>query len=470
MKISLKKEILFLSLILIFAALLRSPTFYLSHNNPDELIHLSLAMKISKYTTDVFNGHYNLYYVNRAYNSNKALIGVFEGKNKIGSLLDVFLGEREDLSHHPPAFPFLLMLMQRFFAKNIPFIVCNSFFGIRPMLFLQWYACILSAVFSLGLVFLTYLIGKRLFSSSVGLLASFFLAFTPIDLLTANKIWADDMTSFFVALAVLLFFYSLENKKIILAILSGLSCGIAALTKLSGGYLVPILFFYSLFYNRELIFEKKVIIKAMFNKYFIFFFLSLIIAVSCWIFLYLENFDFHGFSYHFSGHAKGTKDLPFGYFSITFSRKWFIYPILIIYQFPIYIGSFLSSLCFIFKKTRSIFVDWFKRSNAYVLMMLWLFVYLFLLSIKPGKESRYMLPAYPAIAILSAYFLISVFNFLAERMSNPRFKLYRFLLIIACIFSIFFSINLSFYKVLFRADFMPLPQELKVNYRVNNLK
>ena len=47
-------KIIQISVLIIITVILRLPSFFLSHNNNDELIHLSLAKKIDDYGINVF--------------------------------------------------------------------------------------------------------------------------------------------------------------------------------------------------------------------------------------------------------------------------------------------------------------------------------------------------------------------------------------------------------------------------------
>ena len=217
-------------ILLVFVTILfKLPVFFLSHNNNDELIHLSLAMKIEKHGLDVFKEQrYNLFFVDRGFNPKNHLIGVKEGKKRIGSLLEGFLGEREELSHHPPALPFFLGLSHRIFTNNSLYLANisnNIYFMLRNAKF-QFYSCLVQFLFSIFFVLSVYFLGSIFFSHKVGLISAFFLNFTPIELLTSNKIWADDMTAFFVVLAVIFYLYALKNNSPIFSLLAGLSCGV----------------------------------------------------------------------------------------------------------------------------------------------------------------------------------------------------------------------------------------------------
>jgi 4-amino-4-deoxy-L-arabinose transferase-like glycosyltransferase len=277
--------------------------------------------------------------------------------------------------------------------------------------------------------------------------------------MTANKIWADDMTAFFVSLAVLLFFTSLEKRKAYLALLSGLSCGIAMLAKMSAVYLVIALYIFALFYNRSLEPKRRPIFQVILDKQVILFLMAFLAVSFWWIYLYFRSFGLYGFTFHISGAANTADTISSDYMRITFQRPWFVYPMLIIYQFPIYISSFVCCAMFLLGKTRELF-DWDNFRKGLVLMLLWLLAVLFFLSVKPGKELRYMLIAWPAVAVLSAHFLITVFKLASEIFSGISRRVARLTIIILCLASLSWSSQLAFKRVLLRNNLILLPYEI----------
>ncbi len=151
-----RSKIIPILILLVITVILRLPTFFLPHNNNDELIHLSLAMKIDKYGLDVFKKQqYNLFYVDKGFSPKNHVLVAVEGENKNCSLLEGFLGEKERLSHHPPALPFFLSLSHKIFASNLAYLVSNSqhiLLMVRNSAF-QFYACIIPFLFSLFLFY-----------------------------------------------------------------------------------------------------------------------------------------------------------------------------------------------------------------------------------------------------------------------------------------------------------------------------
>ena len=450
--ISDKRYQVSLSLLILITVFFRLPIFFLSHNNNDELIHLSLAMKIEKYGLSVFNKQqYNLYYVQKGFNPKGQFMGLIEGEDKIGTLLGGFLGERERLSHHPPALPFFLSLSHKLFTNNIYLMFRN--------IKLQFYACFIPFLFSLFFILSVYVLGSLFFSHRVGLISAFFLSLTPIELLTANKIWADDMTAFFAVLAVILYLYALKYNKPVFSLISGLSCGISILTKMSGVYIIFVILLFHLFEHRN----KRVNLKDLFGFFFdrnILYFLGGVFIVSAWWFnLYYSNFSLQSTKGYFRINEtwEAAKNWSM-FFNRVSLRPWFSYFVLVPFQFPLYLLSYIFVPIFMLRKKFKPFGALIGKEYRYLqFLIVWITVVFIFLTLKPGKELRYMLIAYPAIAILSAYCLNLFYEWMKNRDFGISLGLKRLFFISIILASLFFSLRIALPRVLFRADIIPIP-------------
>lgn len=98
-----------------------------------------------------------------------------------------------------------------------------------------------NALFAVGLVFITYLLGKKMFRDGVGLLAGFILATTLQYILQARFAIFDIPLVFFMTLSLLFFFYWLEDKKPGYYYLMFLAMGLATFMKGPVGILLPLL-------------------------------------------------------------------------------------------------------------------------------------------------------------------------------------------------------------------------------------
>ncbi len=119
--------------------------------------------------------------------------------------------------------------------------------GLNPMIFGK----ILGIVFSLGCVYLTYLIGKRIFNEDVALLCAFFLAFSPTFLFYSSTPLTGISSTFFALLAV---YFFIDNKYF----LSGLFLGLSFMTRFLQLFVLMVIIF-------VLFLHKKNLLKKMTN-------------------------------------------------------------------------------------------------------------------------------------------------------------------------------------------------------------
>lgn len=103
-------------------------------------------------------------------------------------------------------------------------------------------------------VYLTYLIGRKLFDEKVGLLAALTLTVSSYHIWASKVGYLEPMALLFILLTIYLFLLSLDNHK--LFIYFGLSLGFMMLTKYTVIFILPALFIYLLVFNRKLLVNK----------------------------------------------------------------------------------------------------------------------------------------------------------------------------------------------------------------------
>jgi len=457
-----KRIIIFISFILL-VIIFRIPIFFLSHLNNDELIYLSLAMKTEKYGQDVFKEkEYNLFYVDRCISPDFSLAGVREGKDKDGLLLSGFIGEREELSHHPPLLPYFLGLSHKFLSKgDIYFVnISNNIYLMLQNLVFQLYACIVPFLSSLLFILAVYLLGRLLFSHEIGIFSALFLSLTPVELMTANKIWADDMTALFVTLSVISYLYALKNNKPLFSLLAGFSCGFSIITKMSGLYLVIAILLFHIFEHRKKKATMNNIVAFLFDRNILNFLAGVFIASSWWFDLYYSDFGFSSTKWYFTVNEQWqtVKDWsPF--FNAVSNRPWFTYFVLTPYQSPLFLSSYIFIVLFVCKRWIKKFADLIKENDRRYLnfLIIWVTTVFIFLTLKPGKELRYMLIAYPAISILSVYGLSLFRNWFKNKQLGVSPSLQDAFFISIILLSLIFSLKIALPRILLRADIIPIP-------------
>jgi len=435
------RQLIELLLVLALAMLLRLPNFFLSHLNNDELIYCGLAHKIDRYGIKAFNNlykiknHYNLYFLDKGFDYNSRLLGILESEKREGTLLDGFLGEREQLSHHPPLLPFFLAVSHRIFLRKLPFVLnaAQTPFFMRANASYQFYACFVPFLFSLLFLISVYVLSRIIFSHHIGLLATLFVAFTPITILTSCKIWADDMVAFFFTLAVIFYVLAKKSNKYFYALFSGLSCGLAILAKMSGLYLIFIILIFHIIENRNKKVSFRNVVSFIFDKNILYFLAGVFIASGWWLDLFLLNFGAGSIKYNFSinenWHAAKTWS---DFFGVVSNRPWYSYFILIPFQFPLYLFGYIFIILWLIRqKFRSLplFRD---KSNFINFVIIWVMVVVGMLTLKPGKELRYTSVALGGIAFLSSLCLFIVY----ERVKKKLDQLNQFTINVIFIFPI----------------------------------
>jgi len=416
----LAKEKKFVIPAIIFALLflhifIRYNTFWLSHVAGDQVQYAGLAMKLEKFGFD-------------GYNLRKIDYAPFEGKTDIikivpspdseGALLK---GLKESgagyydipLFHKGPALPMALVLSHRLFNPGGGYMLVashlgESVFGAKPKIFLtsQLYASAVPLFFSAALMLLTFYLGRILFSDRIGLYAAFMMAVNPISILTAHKVWADDMLAVFVAASVLLFLIARKKSSIALSFLAGAMAGIAVLAKQNGGVICAALIAYTLFIKSN---SVKDVVKwplFVFDRHLILFASGLALVSLPWFY---KVFSVYGNPIYQPPKPDILQADVTGWFRTLSARP---HPIVLFgagipYLSPVFAFAYGSLKKFMRKRSPEITLLWF-----------WILAFVCFFVFQGGDEHRRMLPVYPAIALLAAYCLDRIRLFAKNSLHN----------------------------------------------------
>ena len=240
-----------LALILLLAAALRFGTFYLPHAVGDQLMYTALALKLDHFGMS----GYSLHRVNILKDS----AGMFGGlqlapEGNKGDVLrirereNIFYYTRETLTNMPPLYAHLLTWSHRLFSiddERYPIVQRNLGWGalkIRPFLFLQvqFYAVWINFALALVLVALTYRLGALAYDRTVGLIAAAFIALNPVDLLSSQRVWADELLTCLFAGSAILLIRGFQMRSLGRLVAAGVCCGLAITTKGTGLFLLAI--------------------------------------------------------------------------------------------------------------------------------------------------------------------------------------------------------------------------------------
>ena len=264
---------------------------------------------------------------------------------------------------------------------------------------------------------LTFLLAKKLFNRKIAVVAAFFVLSMPNMLVQSYMFMVDISSVFFVLLALLSFYLFLHKKKIYYYPLT-LITFLFALTSKRPAILFLILSLPVLFIIVKR--SNGFSLKKLSMKSFILFY-SIFVLLFILVFLKLDFFS-------------NQIQLDISQMSLINNAPQYVTPESYFFQIqPLIIILFLISIVFFI----------FKPKLSYLFLLTWIFFpYLFIQS----STIRYMLPAFPAIAITAATLL-------------SKFKKPIITFVVAIIF---LSSTLSVYM-----GFMPL---LKNEFYINNVK
>jgi len=441
--------VLFLA-ILALAINLRQHTFNLPHYKGDQQHYLGLAFKldtrgISGYNLRGINPYGNLQYPHRL------RIGAAEGKGQMLKTLERanITYYDQPLHHIPFGFPLAIMLSHKIFAPGDPYygLTINVAeiirkappgAGLRNFRFdpsiagAQFYSIIVPFSFSLLLIILVYLLAKKLYNNDqVALIAMFLMAISPIDILSSQKLWADDMTAALAALSILLYILSIDKKMPILAFAGGISCGLSAITKQNGAFIVFVVIIWHLITNFDRLFRKDTFLKVIFDRNLILFGLGAILSAGYW---FAKVTSVYGNPVYRPHQAGISRVAEITWFKTVGSRSRYLYLAGIPYQNPLFALAYIAPLWLFLDK---------KRAKNTLLPIIWIAVFLYIFQVylgRGGKEHRYMLPAYPAYAILGAYIANRLRMFIDRK---TGFRVGTVLLLILLAASAFWSIPMG---------------------------
>jgi len=388
-----------LIVILLGTLFLRIHSLYLPHGKVDEIQYLALAMKLD---ASGFSG-YNLREIDVSVRGPHFFLAPARSGTRGNLLTRMPQYYDAPLFHKPPLFPYSLMVSHRLFAPGEPYAAVIA----RPGSDVSWkerwaqgakqfYGAVVPIVFSVLLVATTFALGKALFSTQVGAFAAILMSISPIDVLSSQKIVTDDMLSFFVAAAFLLYYMSRREKSIGLALAAGISFGLATLAKSSGNIVLPAILIYEAWKYAQSRYVSTCGAARAFDRFFLIFALVGVLLAIPW---HLHIAQTYGTLYHYPAASQTNLLQTDPWFSFVFNRPFYMYLInipaqtpLLFLVYPAIFGIFMRRI----PKTE-------QEKDCMILLSIWIVV--FLLSLvwsNIGRELRYMLPAYPAIAALSA--------------------------------------------------------------------
>ncbi len=276
---------------------------------------------------------------------------------------------------------------------SLPAIYDTSLFFHPPMFFLVGKVLFLvagesglvgiSTAASLGTTLLIYLIGRSLYGFKVGLVASILWALNPLQLFVAQRIWLDSLMTFFVILAVFLCITE-SKKRLLTTFLAGVVLLFGIMTKYPASLaIVPVVI--------AIVIQEFSKMRFLVTRLMIF--ILPLLALVPWFFY------FHAHTGALFLFSKPTADMiqAFPCVRMVLQRPFYFFIVQSLLSYPIYVFAFLA-----------------VRKNSLkpdLVISSWVLVYFVFMTVfglgGGGLTLRYILPAYPALSLLSAKYLIA---------------------------------------------------------------
>ena len=258
-----------------------------------------------------------------------------------------------------------------------------------------------AALLGLATVLLTYLLGRRLGSSRLGLLGGVILATSPQFIILSRTVVHDISLACFITAALYFFYlaYTSEDRRRLNLMLFYASAGVAVLAKGPIGILLPgLVIFLFLLLRGRLSFIKEM---SMGWGALVF----LLVAAPWYVLISLRNSDY--VSYFFLQQNFGN------FLSKAQSR----HPRPFYYYVPALLAGMLPWSFFVPVAVFRPLAEGIKKINDRTLFLICWFLAIFLFfSAASSKLETYILPAFPAIALLIAMVWLELMSFASDRL------------------------------------------------------
>ena len=319
-------------------------------------------------------------------------------------------------------------LLQGWFEKPPLYMWMMS--GLMSVLgFNSWSARLPSAFFGFLTVLLVYLFSKKLFNKTSAFISSLSLVTTVHFLYYSRASMLDVTATFFITLALYLYWQAKERKNVLLWLFSGLSTGFAVMTKGFVG-LLPFLVI-GLYEISLLVIYKEKLTKKLIINFGLMFFACILVAFPWHYQMYKtfgKSFIEKYFFYHVWDRATTViedKGNPFFWYLTVMKvsmRVWFI----------ALLGAFPFSL-----------LHAFKKHKKFVFLSIWAISIFLFFSVAKSKLIWYIIPIYPAVCLMIGNFSENLLGFIMKKikiLNKPHFKfLALYFLVIFSLFYLFLN-------------------------------
>lgn len=365
-----------LGCILLFGFFVRVPTFFIDHIENDEVVYRALSEQIIKNPLD-----YSL--------QNTSILSRLPSQ-----------AYNYPVFKHPPLFVIIIAVFRVIGGVNATILV--------------------SVIFSLLTVLLTYLTAKRLYSVVHGLLAALILSFCPIWLFVSMKIWSETTLTFFMIMSFYLIIIACDKKQMQWFLLAGVIFGLSFFTKQVSILIIPSIVYYI---SRQSLSLRN---KALFFLCFIA--IAFLINIP-WLVFYFKKMGTLSYANQYTDLEVQSKTNQF--IQETLNRPWYFYFTAIPIIYPVYLMSFFGAVWMMIKREDLSMVIW--GTTFFLIFTLCGTGNCFFNGFKLCFILRYLAPALPALAITGAYF---VYNILFGQVSFVKSINHNIMIIIllSCLF------------------------------------
>jgi 4-amino-4-deoxy-L-arabinose transferase-like glycosyltransferase len=318
---------------------------------------------------------------------------------QLKTLLPVLHPDEFRFLYYPPlmSYIYLILLAPFILIKYLlgswaSFIAFQNFLILNPG-FIWLIARIFNVFIGLATIYLIYLISRKIFNRSVGLLSALFLSlsFFHLQLSHFTRHWVPAV--FFVYLVILFAFYIYQSPQRKYYFWAGLTAGLAfGISYITVIALVVVLMVHCL---SERSWKEKIKDKNLWLTLIIF------IAVAS-IFVVLHPQEFFRILFGEDSTLAHSKNLIGWLLSFVYYFK-----ILIFFELAILIFALLGWL-----------ILWFKSKKIWLVFSLWPVLYITVLYLFFHHEARYLILIIPWLAFLAAYGFYSFFNKLSATIGS----------------------------------------------------
>jgi hypothetical protein len=402
-----------LIVLIVFLFLYRAAdTLVSDHGTGDQRAYVGMAMKLEREGIR----EYNLYHISRI-ESGGMLEYVYSEQEK-GELLGAFIAEGNEffgrpLYHVPPLLSYFISFSHRIFSPDESYRVLYPAaarqMGFKDRLKVQLYSSLVPLSFGLVLIIATFCLARMLFDYWTAIVAMLLIAVSPAVILASERIWGDTLVAAMVSLTILLLLHYYRSNNLSFFIVSVVSYAFALLTKNTAILVAPTVVMAAIYfsYRKERDIKRAILRAAIMMG--IFFALTFLLTFP-WYYIAYKAFGTPMTDVHKEGISK-----IYGWYAFQEGRPWYTYLVSIPTMVPLLLLGYYRVVSVLRQRK-------FSKELLLVVWFLSFFISIILLtqlSEMLGPDSRYMLPAYPPLAILASSQIMRFRDWLALRFSVP---------------------------------------------------